>query len=127
MSENRPASPDPLRLLRGREPPFAGAALADDPDLLRVAQAWACARVDLELPDTPPPLDDFRILWEWVWSGCDFDLSDIARACGLSDNDARRGLRRLRALWLVFPDGTISEIVASALTAAANKAILEVR
>lgn len=106
---------------------YAGAALIRDPDLLSVAQAWAHAEVVFRFPDEPPPLGSIRALWDWAWSGCDFDLSELAAAAGLTDNDTRFGFRRLSRLGLIYPDGTISDTVTTALGAHANTGIVEVR
>jgi hypothetical protein len=127
MSENAPANPDPLASLRHREPPYSAACLADDPDLVRIAHAWAYADVTLKLQDSPPPLGNWREFWEWLWDGCYFDLEDLAERSGLSEHDTRIAFRRLRGLWLIFPDGTLSDTLSAALTAVANRAILEVR
>lgn len=127
MSENAPANPDPLALLRTRESPALGAALADDPDLIRVAHAWAHADVTLTIPDDPPPMASPRLLWAWFWSGCDFDPDELAELSGISRNDAMIAFRRLKGLCMIYPDGTVARALGDFLIATASRALVEVR
>lgn len=127
MSENTPATPDPLALLRLRESPTLGAALPEDPDLIRVAHAWAHADVTLTLPAHPPPMGSPRLLWAWFWQGCEFDPTELAELAGISENDAGIAFRRLKGLCMIYPDGTLCSALQSLLTAAATRALVEVR
>lgn len=126
MSENVPSNPDPLARFRARESTSIGAALAGDPTLLEVALAWVHSDVSLVLPESPPPLGSPRDLWEWFWAGSEYDPGEVAELAGMSVNDTRIALRRLKGLCMIYPDGTLTTALATVLTARANRSAVEV-
>lgn len=103
---------DWLAPFRAREPVFRAnaAALLMDPACVRVALAWRGLVVSWELPETPCPETEGGA-WGWLWEGVDADEEALAQAAGIAPRDARYYLRVLIANRLIYPDGTVADIV----------------
>lgn len=97
---------------RARELAFRANAVAllRDPDAVRVALSWRSVPVAWKFPDSAPPADEAGI-WRWIWTEVDADEADLARASGVAPADVRYWLRVLIANRLIYPDGTIADVV----------------
>jgi hypothetical protein len=87
--------------------------LLEDPIALRVAVAWS--RIPISRPARPG---------QDPWDGVTWDRSVLAAAARVDSDEARNAVVGLRALRLIFPDGSTAPVV-RAIAAAKIKARVE--
>ena len=75
-----------------------------DPGLLRFAAVWA--RVPIVRLGEPCAVD-----WDALWDCVHVDTAALAMLAGVPEPEGRGALVRLKTLRLVYPDGSVPELV----------------
>lgn len=75
-----------------------------DPVLLMYAAAWQ--RVKIERTGEP-----WNESWEGLWDCVYVDVGQLAMLMDVPENKAAAVLRRLQALRVIYPDGSVPELV----------------
>lgn len=103
---------DPFVQFRRREQALQANAVAvlQAPAALRVALAWRAVRIEFEPPETEPPESEAEC-WLWIWSGVDTDETALSQAAGVCTHDLRYWLNVLIRNRMIYPDGSVAEIV----------------
>jgi len=88
-------------------PLLENAALAD------LVHAWSMIHVNWNIPDYFDELseripDNELQRWGYVWSFCDYNVSDLEFASGLTPNEVSHHFNRAKMLRLIYPNGLIS-------------------
>jgi len=81
----------------------------DDPALRGGLLAWQSMITDYNLEQTCPCLDSKR-QWEWMWQNTKFDAKNFAMIAGIKEYETHDMIERLRALRLIYPDGTVNSV-----------------
>lgn len=76
-----------------------------DSDLLLFAAVWP------RVPITRKPGDADGDTWAALWACVDVDVAALAELVDVPLPKAIRTLNRMKSLWLVFPDGSVHELV----------------
>ena len=81
----------------------------DDKELRHGLVAWQSMIVEYD-PDKLCPHADAKHQWQWLWENVRFDMSEFAVVANVRDYDAKALFERLKALRLIYPDGTLNSI-----------------
>ncbi len=93
-----------LRQYRAQERPEDAMMLIMDSGLLRFAAVWA--RVPILRLGEP-----FDVGWDALWDCVRVDTAALAMLAGVPEQEGIGALVRLKSLRLVYPDGSVPEMV----------------
>jgi len=84
-------------------------AIVDDPDAVKLLCAWSNFPMRWECPEGEPPKRQSD-LWEWLWSGVNVRILDLADRASLCMDATEAKFRQLMAAHLIYPNSTISPL-----------------
>jgi len=90
--------------------------LTEDAQLRNGLLAWQSVTVERNMQDMCPENDERR-QWQWLWAQVRFDAKRFALVAGVKEYEANVLLERLKALYLIYPDGTSNSIAKNYLKA----------
>lgn len=98
--------------------------LMDDSRLRRAVLVWPQVGISTYLhslsPNEIPEETSERDRWNWLWSVASIDTHDFSEKCGIKLQEAQGIIEQLKALKLIFPDGTVSKVATIYMRSSAN-------
>ena len=87
----------------------------DDKDKCKAAIAWSNTKVVMvddadEKEERALEDGDASAEWRYLWSFCRYDQTQYVNMSGLNQGEAAKHLNHLKALRLIYPDGTVNLI-----------------
>ena len=102
---------DRLADFKGQERAEAVLLLADDPDLIHIAVAWANTNTTRPKKfSRPPKTENPHEWWEWPWQNRTYSRQEVMHKAAYGALHFDRKFRALVGNHIIYPDGTINSL-----------------
>jgi hypothetical protein len=100
-----------LNWFKRNERPEALLAVADDPELARLAAAWTFTAVRPKRTRSTLKGETPCEIWNWLWENVEFSCEELIESSGVHAFTSREQIVRLIANRVIYPDGTVNSYV----------------